>query len=95
LLRISLEFSNKSSIIHYHFLYKYIKEVNGIKKIEYYSQVRKLKISEGSQEQLEVTIVVHDTKIFKKVGVMTLEDSWFDERSCSFKRIGSSCKKFY
>jgi hypothetical protein len=31
-------------------------------------------------------------KIKKKGGVMTLKDSWLDEKSCTLKRIGSFCK---
>jgi hypothetical protein len=96
-----LEFSKYSSIDHYYFLYRYTKEVNGTKKkdlfkmIDYYTEFKILEISEISeisQEQLELTIFVHNTKNFKKVGVMTLVDSWFDEKNCTLKRIGSSCK---
>ncbi len=93
-----LQFPNKSRSDHYHFLYRYTKEVNGTKEkelfkmIDYYTKLKTLKIWEGSQEKLEFPIVVNDTINLKKVGVMTLEDSWLDEKNCTLKRKGSSCK---
>jgi hypothetical protein len=93
-----VEFSNKSSIDHYHFLNRYTKKVNGIKNndlfmmLDYSTKLKTLHIWVESQEQLELTIVVNDIKNLKKVGVMTLEDSWLDEKNCTLKRKGSSCK---
>jgi hypothetical protein len=97
-----LEFSNKSSIIHYRFLYRLTKEENGIKNKDLFKMVDFYNIKKYIQKVLRVfdssidfsfndTLI--DIKNLKKVGVMTLKDSWLDEKSCTLKRIGSFCKK--
>jgi hypothetical protein len=96
-----LEFSNKSSINHYRFLYRLTKEENGIKNkdlfliIDYSTIQKVLQIIKrsGNRNIYKLTDTIIDIKNYKKVGVMTLKDSWLDEKNCTLKRKGSFCKK--
>ncbi len=99
-----LEFSNKSNIDDFRFLYRLTKVENGIKKkdlfklLNYNTKSKGLMIYKRLKDQnlleltVPITVNIADIKNLKKVGVMTSEDSWLDETSCTFKRIGSSCE---
>jgi hypothetical protein len=88
-----LEFSNYSSINQYDFLYRYTKEVDGIKNKDLFKKIY-CEISDLNVLLIESSYyTTFDIKNLKKVGVMTLEDSWLDEKNCTLKRIGSSCEE--
>jgi hypothetical protein len=96
-----LEFSNKSNFNYYSFLYRLTKEVDGIKNkdlfmiLEFSTKQKVIQIIErsGNRYITKFNKTIIDIKNFKKVGVMTLKDSWLDEKNCTLKRKGSLCKK--
>ncbi len=87
-----VKFSNKSNVDHYVFLYRLTKVEKGIRNKDLFKKISYL-ITDPNLLMIEEPNRYYpiDIKNLKKVGVMTLEDSWLD--SCTLKRKGASCEE--